>query len=55
MLPLIATLLALATAAHSKPIALAYNPALHTLTLFTASGDPVLLALTFDSPDLSLH
>lgn len=55
MLALIITLLLLATPARPKPIALAYNSTLHTLTLFTAKGHPILLTITFDSPDLSLH
>ena len=54
MLRLIATLLLL-TIPHAKPIALTYNSSLHTITLFTSQGAPVLLTITFDSPDLSLH
>lgn len=55
MLALIAALLLPALSAATRPIALPYNSAQHTLTLFAANGAPLLLAIAFDSPDLSLH
>lgn len=48
-------LLLIIALAHAKLIALNYNSSLHTLTLYTPKGAPVLLTIAFDSPDLSLH